>query len=426
VIVATIIAGVVLSTPGSQADSTIEPPGLGRTVEELLAVGRKMSPEVRVRALMAEAADARIVGAAALPDPMLETELRDVTGSRRSDGAVPERINRVDYRISQTFLLWGKRGFKRDAAEAEADAARQETRVATTSLDARIKTVFAEYYAADRAVVLLDRLAAIIEAVADAAQRRYALGSAQQREAIGAEVEKARLAAERVVRVAGKRRSAARLNSLLNRQAGAPLADPEGLRPLPAAESLALAPLLARAESTNPELAAQRAAISAADANQRLAERAWYPDLGVRLTAFEVNPESGSRRFEGYEVMLFSEIPLQWEARRAGQRDATASAGAARARLEAAQARLRADVEDALLALQAAIDAEKLLSETTLPRAEAVLASVRSGYPLGRADLPEVLEATQVLHRLALDRLQLQLEQQSSLAMIEQMIGGEL
>lgn len=423
---AAIAAALAVPTFASEPDPGSGPPGLGRTVDDLLAYARQMNPEIRVRVLTAEAAEARIVAAGALPDPMLETELRDITGSRRSDGAAPERINRVDYRISQNFPLWGKRGLRREAAEADAATARQETRATTIGLDTRIKAVFAEYYAAHQAVALVDRLAATTDTIADAARQRYTLGSVGQRDAIAAAVERSRLDSDRVLRLAAKRRGAARLNGLLNRPPGAFLADPEGLRPLPSAEVLALAPLLARAEAANPELAAQRSAITAAEANQRLAERTWYPDLGVRLTAFEANPGNGSRRFEGYEVMLFSEIPLQWEARRAGQQDATISAAAARARLEAAQARLRADLEDALLALQGAIEAERLLDGQTLPRARAALASVQTAYSLGRAELTEVLEAGQALRRLDLDRLQLLVEQQASLAVIEQMSGGPL
>jgi hypothetical protein len=55
-----------------------------------------------------------------------------------------------------------------------------------------------------------------------------------------------------------------------------------------------------------------------------------------------------------------------------------------------------------------------------------VLQSALAGYQLGRVDLPSVLLADQAVLRVALDRINLLIEQQVRLAEIERVIGEDL
>jgi outer membrane protein TolC len=396
----------------------------GATVEELLAMGRRLSPDLQAMALDAEAATARAQGAGALPDPMFEAELLDVIGTRRSDGVEPERIERVDYRLSQVFPLWGKRGLREAAARAEADGAQARSRSAALDLDARIKTVFARAYGYRRALELTRDLLGSVKTMGEIAQRRYAQGAGGQEDAIRAQVEAGRMEAELVRLGADRRVLTARMNGLLDRAPGEPLADPQRLRPLP--EPAVLADLIGRARAANPELAASDAEVEAALSGRRLAERAWYPDPGVRLSLVTVNPRQGSPRFEGYEAMLFFEVPLQWGVRQAEVREATAALGAARMRRQAADAGLRGAIEEAALGLEAARDGARILETKTIPDGETALQSAVQAYRQGRMGLTTVLEAEQGVLRTRLEHLELLIEQQTMLAEIERLIGGDL
>jgi outer membrane protein, heavy metal efflux system len=67
---------------------------------------------------------------------------------------------------------------------------------------------------------------------------------------------------------------------LVGRSADKPLADPERLRDMPAAEPN-LTALIARARTANPTLAANTADVTAARTRRTLADKAWYPDLTI-------------------------------------------------------------------------------------------------------------------------------------------------
>ena len=99
--------------------ATAAEPVPGRTVESVRAWLVEQSPELRALGLEAEAAQARIHPAGALPDPSASVIIRGPDAPwRRADGG-----REVDYALRQRFPLWGKRELARTAARHEAAAA---------------------------------------------------------------------------------------------------------------------------------------------------------------------------------------------------------------------------------------------------------------------------------------------------------------
>ena len=137
--------------------------------------------------------------------------------------------------------------------------------------------------------------------------------------------------------------------------------------------------LLARARRGSPPLTTANAA--AAEGGRRLVERSWCPDvsLGAAATQREDGPA-------GYTLTAGLRVPLQWGLRRAQGREATARLEAARARQDGALLGLRAVLEAALATLEAAHQSE----------------GVR------------------------LDLLAVQEREQTALAELERLVGGEL
>ena len=160
---------------------------------------------------------------------------------------------------SRRFPLWGKLGLEEDVARAQAGAARETQRAIDLEVAARIKTVFARYYAAFESGRLTRELYRTVATLADVTQSRYAQGFGEQDDAIRAEVEKTRLRTELVRFEADQRQAAAQLNALMDRRAGALLAEPAALRPVPT-DTLAVAELVERAEMENPSVERRRGA----------------------------------------------------------------------------------------------------------------------------------------------------------------------
>ena len=119
-------------------------------------------------------------------------------------------------------------------------------------------------------------------------------------------------------------------------------------------------------------------------------------------------------------------VPLQWGLRRAQAREASARLGAARARQDGALLGLRGDLEAALATLEAARRTEALLTSELAPQATAAYRSALTAYQLGRGDLAPVLEAAHQSQGVRLDLLAVQEREQTALAELERLVGGEL
>jgi len=385
---------------------------LGATVDGLLAAGRQLSPQLRAAALEAEAAADKAEAAGTLEDPVLSENYQRY----RSGGLFS--MNFIT--VTQTFPLWGKRDLRRRAALAEVDAARGRERAAQDELDEQIKVAYARYHAFTRAVAVNREIAGLARQMRHAASIRYGQGGGDQTGVIQALTEETSAATEGARLEAERASAVARLNTLLARPASTPLAEPLLLRPLPQAEPT-LEALLDRARSANPTLFVNDAEIRGARIQRRLAGKAWYPDLSVGAGPIvQTNAPMGVSATVGFT------IPLQWGAKRAGEREAAARLGAARERFDAAVADIEGSLGEALARLDAARRIDELLRRQTLAQARAGFRSALASYGQGRGDLAVVLAAEHRLHDTDLELLRTETDEQTALAAIERLIGGDL
>lgn len=405
-----IIAVLVTAMP-AVADETGSP---GATAESVLALGRRLSPELRAMALERDAAAARADGAGRLDDPTFRAMSDEVD---RTSGP---RINKTYLSVEQEFPLWGKLDLKRSAALAALDAARGRELAAAAELDEKIKVAFARYYAASQALKINRDVAALAGAMAKVAKERFAQNLGAETDAITAEAEIARTLME-TARLEGERRSAqARLNALLARPPTAALAEPKELRRLPSAEP-PLVLLLDRARAANPRLFTGAAEVRGAASERELAGKAWYPN--VTLGAGAIQRDNGPT---GYTATLALKVPLQWEAKEAGEREAVAKLAAAQQRQAQLEADISGDLEQALAALASARRISDLTRKQLIPKLEAAHKATLAAYRQDQGTLASVLEAEHRIHQARLDVLRADSDAQTALAAIERLIGAEL
>jgi len=285
----------------------------GARVEELLELARRQNPELAAMGFEAEAAQARVQPAGALPDPMGRLELRDV-GNQMGNGdfnLLPARVGSAKYTVAQTIPLWGKRDLKREVAEADAAQAQARRSGTWAELAAKVKAAFAQYYYVGHSRKLAEELLRLGSSLEQLTQARYSDGLVPQQDVVRAQVEKTALRSELLLLETEHHHAAARLNALLRRPPAAPLAEPQALRPLPAPAKLDYVALEARLLAANPQLAAQEAQILAAEKNRELVTKNRYPDLTVG-----VSPIQTRNRVTEWELMFEVNIPLQQESRR--------------------------------------------------------------------------------------------------------------
>jgi outer membrane protein TolC len=354
---------------------------------------------------------------------VLRTELQNVTnyGSEAGPNLLPGRVGGTKYTLMQSLPFWGKRDLKREAAEAEADAAEGKAGVTWTEQAARIKTAYAQYFAVARLIRLNTEVIDLIDRIEGITQVRYASGLAPQQDAIRVQVERTTMRNELNQMETEHHHARTRLNALLARPAQSTFAEPERLRPIPAPAKLDFVALEERLRSRNPQLYADDARLRAAEKNRDLAYRNRYPDFTVG-----VSPMQTRNRVNEWELMVEFNIPLQQESRRSQEREAGKMADAARARKEATANQLAADLSESLAAIDVARRVETLAQVSLLPQAELTFKAALAGYETGKGDFATLLDAQRQIRKAKQDIVKAQAEQQTRLAEIERLIGEDI
>ena len=409
------LAVFILAAP-ARADTPVAFGAPGATLDELLAIARRLSPDLAARALDTEAAQARVDIAGSLADPTLRITSDEID---RTSGP---RQNKMLFTVEQEFPLWGKRDLKRDQAGADVARSHADRRSTEAELIEKVKVAFAQYYQADQAIRTTEDLHRVVHDMARVARDRYAQGRGSQQEVYKTEVEITRLAATLVRLEANRRAAIARLNALLARPVDAPLARPVKLRALPPEAALAPAALMQRALAANPSLAGGDAQIAAAAAGKQLADKSWYPDVMLKAGAIDRTGNGPN----GYLAEVGLRVPLQWGLHDAQQREAAAQVGAAQARRQALELQIQSDLGAFAADLAGSRKTGDLIRTQPLPQSQALLRSGTAGYGLGRAELTDVLHAEHDLADLRIELLNAEFDQQRQLAAIERLIAGDL
>jgi outer membrane protein TolC len=398
-------------------------PLLGATVDSLLAYARDRNPEYASMRQEAAAAGEKVYPAGAFPDPMFKVELQDITnyGTDAAPSLNPSKVGATKYTLSQTIPFWGKRDLRREAAAADAEQAQGRAAATWAELAARIKAAFAQYYLVTRNEELTREVVDLVARLERVAHARYATGAAPQQDVIRAQVEVTTMRVDLLGLQSEKRQWQSRLNGLLAREATAPLAPPDRLRPLPAPAQLDQAALADRVRARNPLLFADDARVRAAEKNRDLAERNGYPDVNVG-----VSPIQMGTRVNMWELMVEVSIPLQRTTLRSQVGEASAMLAAARARREATANQLLADLSENLAALETARDIEGITRSSLLPQADVTLLAALAGYETGKVDFATLLDAQRQIRRAKLDRYKAEAEAAMRVAEIERLVGEDL
>ena len=396
---------VLWLSPAAAGDQAVP----GATAESVVAIAKRLNPTVAAASLDFDAAVHRIGTAGVLADPTLILEAWDVN----SVGVGQRRFG-----IEQEIRLWGKYGLERNIAQADADAAKFQSRATVIDLVAQVIAAHGEYNAAYEAVGISVEIKRRYDEILGLLRSRYGATSVDQQDVIKAEIEAATAEGD-VVRRQGELKSAtARLNALIGRPSLAPLAAPTGFR---AVRAISLAQVQALARSANPVLALAGAQSNSAAQTKSLTDLNYYPDvtLGAKYVQRPRVEDTG-------EFLVGVKLPLHYEVKDAEQRAAAARLGAAQARNEALRLRIDGQIADAWFGVDALRKVVQIYATRQLPPARSSVDNARNGFQAGSSDLSLVFESERRLRAVQLDLLKLKVELQAKYAEMERLAGGSL
>jgi outer membrane protein TolC len=412
-----------LILPGlSWAEETSSGNSIGANVLELLSWADAHNPELAAMRYETDAARERISPAGALPDPLLRVEFQDFAGRDAPDGfnPFPGKGNGTKYTLMQSIPLWGKRDLRKEVATAQLEQFKGRRLISVAETHAQIKNAYAQYFQTVGLKKLNEDILTLLGDLESVTRVRYASGLVPQQDAIRAQVEKTTLQSEIISLETEQQQAKARLNAILGRTQNAPLATLPELRRLPP-EKLDTAALQQKVIRNNPLLATQLAQISAADANKRLIEKNRYPDLTLGIA-----PTQRGSNISSWEAMVEVNIPIRFDTRRSQESEATAMLDAARERRNGIENQMIGELQENLVAFEAAEKQGRLITYTLLPQAELTFRSALAGYENGKVDFATLLDAQRAIRLARQGQIKMRVEQEVRLAEIERMIGEDL
>ncbi len=395
---------------------------LGGDLDGLLRYAREHNPEFAAMRYEADAAAQRAQSVATLPDPVLRTELMDITRQGTSNPSLlPAKAGGTQYTLMQSLPWFGKRSLRHGVAAAQLVQADNQAATTWAELASKIKSDYAMYYYLSNSQRITHASLDLMASLEQVAQARYSNGLGAQQDVIRAQHGQSSLRSELLDLEKEQHHVQARLNTAIARPAMMPLAEPAQLQPLPAAALLAYPALEEKLRAHNPQLKMADARRDEAEKNRDIIFKNRYPDFTVGVA-----PTQTGNRISEWQLMVELSIPLQQGARRAQERGAAAMLAASTARREAVLNQMLANLSESSVSLETAQRTESLISSRLLPQSELTYQSALSAYETGKVDFATVLDAQRQILQARQQQLKAQLEAQQSLAEIERLLGEEL
>jgi outer membrane protein TolC len=330
--------------------------------------------------------------------------------------------------IMQVFPWFGKIEARTDVAAAKAKAARQKYEANKLKLFWQVKDAFYEFtYLATAIDTAKDNLE-LLQHFEEVALTKYRAATATHPDMIRAQVELAKL--EDVLKSLEQLREpiVARLNSVLNRPAGAKLAWPrkEPTREVQLNRQYIIESLI----RNNPQLAELNWEVEAAKATVELAQKNFYPDIGVGVDWIQTGgASSGGVRHSGKDpvVLMFSmNIPLWQNSYKAAERQAKSNV------IKTQQQKIDTENKTIAQAIQVLYDVEDsqrkihLYGDVLVSKAQELVEASESAYRAGTIDFLSLIDAQRMLLRYTLDHERAITNNQQKIAELEMLIGKEL
>ena len=418
------IATLTALGPQARAQGVSRDSGLDALIAQVLL----RNPALSAHQSLVAGATERVRPAGALPDPHLSVSVMDLTlphfGFNSSD------FTEVDAELTQEFPWPGSlrarsraSGAMRDGVQADLAAAQRDLIVATAHAYYRLR-----YLVTARATLVEQHR--LLDAAVALSTTRYATGVTPESDPLQARVARDRLQSEAYALDAEYADVLATLNALRDHPAtDSLLVTPLDLAAVRASVAGAASAdsLTVQALSGNPRMARGRAAVVAAGYGVQAERLGGRPDFSLTVR-YGYRPDINGlfRQPDFFSAFLGIRIPL-WAGRKqhrltdAARADSTAAA----ADLRATAAGLSHDVATTVAAVNAARRRLDLLVESVLPTADATVASVRTTYETGQADLQTLLAALDARFRAHLEAEAVAADYQTQLVTLQQLTAQD-
>lgn len=375
----------------------------------LLIEADAKNPDLVALRQRAEAAEARITWASALPDPKLTAEWMEL----------PQPIPKVQ--ITQMLMYPGKLDRMGTMDTQMAAMARQEYEARRWMVAADLQRAYYDLYYLDRLRDINQDSQALLKDMIRVTNARYAVGQGMQADVMRPQLQLTKLLNDQFDYAERSQTARVRLKALVGEGRELTGEAPREVR----LTRLALdrAALLKRVD-LSPMLRMAQADVSRSQTALELAKLGYYPDFELGAG---VAPGSGMDPKTAFSVMAGVTLPVWAHQKQASQvTEAEKNLEAAQARLAARRLEVETQVNTLFNQIERMETQLKLLNEGSIPQARTVLKANLAAYQTGRGDYLMLLDSFMAVYDTRMQAAMLLADHEAMVAMLEAQVGQSL
>ena len=334
----------------------------------------------------------------------------------------PLNTNMYMFTAQQELPGRGKRQLREALAEADVEMASAGVAVRARDVVRDVARAYADLAVARRAIDIHLESVDLLRQFADVSAVKYAAGRTAQQDVLKAVVELSRLHEDLVMHEETAASAAARLNTLLDRDPGAPigtLAEPRDVITVPASEELQRL-----AVERHPELLLSQAGVTRARASLAVVDREYKPDFFVGGGYMLMPREAGA--WTASIGMTWPNAPWSRGRLNAKRAEAEAEIDAASAHARAIERQIRLAVHEAYIKVTAATQRAVLLRTSLLPQSEQTLELSRVAYQTNRVDFLALIDNQRTLLDATLSYYRALSDRELALADLTRAVGADI
>jgi outer membrane protein TolC len=386
---------------------------------EVTRIVLENNPAIKEAEARWRAANQRVTQAAAWDDPRIAGE----SLVRRYVDVPPNAFMDQSLTFEQLVPVTGKNLVRARAAAAEAFSAFEGARRAELDVIAKARSTYFQLANAYDQLEINDKNLTSLKQIADISRSRYEAGLESAANVLVAETDYSKLLEARRDLERNLSDARSQLNTLMNRDAFAPLGLPVAAEI--SAHTLSVTSLRPITLAQRPEVQMARAKVDREKSNLDLAHRAWIPDPALMVKGQRYN-DTGQAVSELDAGVSFTVPWVNPSKYSAGVREARANVAAAKQGLDREQKEALRLLRDQLAKIETFHHHVELFRDKLVPQAQQAFEATRLSYESGKATFLDWISAQRNLRDIeAMGRDHLE-HYQMAVAELEAVIGAEI
>ena len=400
-------------------DAGTEAPRAHISLHEVTNVVLANNPAIKEAENRWHAAQERVRQANAWDDPRIAGDSR----VRRYVDVPPNAFMDQSLAVEQLIPITGKNLVRGRAAAAEALSTFEEVRRAELDVIARARTSFFRLANAYEQLEINSKNLVSLRQIADISRSKYETGVESAANVLVAETDYSKLLETRRDLERSLSDAESQLNTLMNRDAFAPIGAPVAVTINEA--NLSLSGLRAITLAQRPEVNMARAKIDNEKSKLQLARRAWIPDpaLMVKGQRYNDTSQAVSELDAGVSFTVPWVNPGKYSA---GVREARASVAAAEQGFDREQKEALRLLRDQLEKIETTHHHVDLFRDKLVPQARQAFEATRLSYESGKATFLDWISAQRNVRDIEATGREHLADYQVAIAELEAVIGAEL